>query len=102
MDDDNPRMRRLTYRPVLMTTEGEMPLSNTTSRRPEDFGELLAHVRAAIGATDAEQGSAVVDLVRAGRTVDAITVARRELGLSLEGARERVQQIQRDLKAQAP
>jgi hypothetical protein len=44
----------------------------------------------------------VVDLVRAGRTVDAITVARRELGLSLEGARERVQQIQRDLKARAP
>lgn len=94
MEDDNPRTRRLTYRPVLLTMEGEVVLSNTSSLEAKDYEALLSQIREVIGLTDTAPADSIVDLVRAGRLIDAVTVVRRQLGLSLEEAEQRVRQIQ--------
>ena len=100
MEDDNPRTRRLSYRPVLLTREGEIVLSNTSSLNVKDYETLLSQIREVIGLTDAGPTDPIVDLVRAGRLIDATKILRRQGDLSLEEAQQRVRQIQLDLQNQ--
>jgi hypothetical protein len=79
-----------------------MPLSNTSSLRAEDYAEILTLVRATIGQADADGVSDAVELVRAGRIVDATIMIRRQPGVSLEEATRRVRQIQQDLTQKEP
>jgi hypothetical protein len=93
LPDDASGARRLTYTPVLVTTKGEIPLSGTSSLQASDYAELLAAVREAVGLETAEE--AVAGLVEAGRIVDAVALARRLFGLSLEEATARVERLRR-------
>jgi hypothetical protein len=97
MDADNPRARRVTYQPVLLTTMGEMPLSNTSSLKAEDYAEVLSAVGGVLGLGVADQDDAVRDLVRAGRIEDAVALLRRRTGDPLEQARRVVGEMGRSL-----
>lgn len=98
MDDDNPRTRRVSYRPVMLTSEGEMLLSNQTSLKAEDFADLLSTVRGALGLTSTQERGQVVDLVAAGRIVDAVALLRRQRGVSLAEAKSAVEAIRSRLE----
>ena len=102
MDDDNPRARRFTYRPFLITIGGPIPLSNSSSLDADDYSGLLDAVRAVVGLGAAQDAHTVADLVRAGRIVDAITLERRRAGTSLEAATTTVEAIQKELADRIP
>jgi hypothetical protein len=97
MDDDNPRTRRLSYRPVLLTMDGEMPLSNSSSLDADDYSDLLEAVREVVGLDRFDPVGELSDLVRAGRITDAVALLRRRTGTSLVDARREVEKMRRDL-----
>jgi hypothetical protein len=93
MEDENPRSRRLTYRPVLVTNHGAVLLSNSSSLDAADFAGPLALMRDTIGLPGSGEDNSVEALVGAGRLVDAATLLRRTAGLSLTEATECIHRL---------
>lgn len=88
--DANREERRLTYRLVLMTRAGALPLSSVRTADRDACDHLADRIREALGRPRTASNDAATGMAEAGYVVDAIALLRRKRGLGLVEARDRV------------
>lgn len=98
--DTESRGRRNSYRLVLATVSGHLPLTSIESLDRAPCEELAARIRALIGA-DSTTGAvrspamAIAELAEAGYVIDAVKHARAALGLGLTEAKQYVDRLRK-------
>lgn len=98
--DLDSNRRRNHYTALLVTAAGQIPLTSTSSMRKQEYVDLADAVLAVLSRPHREStGEGEIDrLVAAGRTIDAIALARAQKGLGLAEARALVDKIKNAAK----
>lgn len=93
--DAESRQRRESYRLVLVTPHGHLPLTSVREFDRVACERLAADVRERIGLTtrSGDARETIADLARNGSVADAVAMASRELGLGLADARHYVETL---------
>jgi hypothetical protein len=93
--DNDPRRRLLSYRVVLVTREGSMPLSSGREFDREVCERLVARIRELSRDPRSSPASTIASLAAAGQIIDAVILARRDRGMGLAEARDYVESLRK-------
>jgi hypothetical protein len=92
--DAESRSRRMSFRLVLVTSIGHLPLTSVRTWDRAACEKLADDIRGRLGLRMGNAPSQTIeDLASGGHVIDAITLARRELKLDLAEAREYVESL---------
>jgi hypothetical protein len=94
--DEDAHRSRTVWRLELVTSDGTLSLTNQRALRPDEHEVVADLLRTVIGLPAPHPEEGVARLARAGYLVDAVALARRQLGCTLDDASALVDRLRRE------